>query len=182
MATVKDFVRKTPSELHGPAHACDATDLSPKEFLFRVMRDRSLPITTRMEAAAKLLPLTESVPRPTTHITCTIVIEGIRSEDLDGDNRNRQSNSASGEHKRHIFMTTPGMSYIEKTLERIPLSEIIEIVSRTPEHLLPVCTICNHPMMYPCSTAPGRGSSDERDKIDPSTLPCVTRHTGRTVH
>jgi hypothetical protein len=55
MATVKDFVRKTPSEAPGPAHHCDTPGISAEQFLYAVYRDRSLPLATRMDAAAKLL-------------------------------------------------------------------------------------------------------------------------------
>jgi hypothetical protein len=43
-------------------HAHDAPGLSPKEFLLAVMRDRTLPLSTRMEAAAAALPY--FAPRP----------------------------------------------------------------------------------------------------------------------
>jgi len=178
MATVKEFVRKDPSEAPGPAHPCDDPSLSPKEFLLAIMRDRAMPLSTRIQAAHDVAPYVLAEPRPTTNITCTIVIEGIRSEDPDRDNRNQQSNLSDRSHNPRPFPGAPGPSHIEKIIERIPLSEIIEIVSRTPGHLLPICTICNHPMMYPCSVAPIPSPSHH----DPSTLPCVTRHTGRTVH
>src|SRR5215813_1452502 len=145
---------KNPSpKAQGPEHhACDDPHLSATEFLYSVMRDSTQPIRDRIKAASKLLALEpHGPPRP----SLTIVIQP--SQDPDRDNRNQQSFSPSRSYNPRPFLTTPGPSYIEKTLERIPLSEIIEIVSRTPEHLLPVCTICNHPMMYPCSTAPVPG-------------------------
>jgi hypothetical protein len=41
-------------EILGPPHKYDDTELSPKEFLLAVMRDTRLPISVRMEAAAKV--------------------------------------------------------------------------------------------------------------------------------
>lgn len=74
MATVRDFVRKSPSEAPGPAHPCDAPGLSPIEFLQAVYRDPLLPMSIRIDAARGLLPYTE--PRPTNSFPprCTIVI------------------------------------------------------------------------------------------------------------
>jgi hypothetical protein len=151
MAVVRDFVRKTPAEAPGPAHPCDASGLSPKDFLFSVMRDRTLPMSVRVKAATDLLPLTEPEPRPVApEFTLKIVIEDIPPEALDGENRNQQSFSADRSYNHRPFMTSPGPSYIEKLLERMPLSEIISIVANCPEHLLPMCA-CGHRMFYPCS-------------------------------
>jgi hypothetical protein len=149
MATVKEFVRKSPSEVPGPAHPCDDPGLSALQFLHAIMRDPSFPLSTRVEAASALLPYTESVPRSVAQPHLTIVIGGLPTEGQEHDNRNQQSNENHSSYSSRPFMTTPGPSYIEKTLERIPLSEIIEIVSRTPEHLLPMCA-CGHRMMFPC--------------------------------
>ena len=57
MATVKEFVRKSPSEAPGPAHPCDAPGLTAEQFLYAVYRDRSLPLSTRIEAASRLLEI-----------------------------------------------------------------------------------------------------------------------------
>jgi hypothetical protein len=150
MATVREFVRKTPAEAPGPAHPCNAPGLSPRAFLESIMHDHSLSLTTRIKAAALLLPLTESVPAPITSIHCKVIIEGISSEDPDGDNRNQQLFSVDRSNSSQPLPGAPGPSYIEKILSQMPLSEIIEIVSRCPEHLLPTCA-CGHKMFYPCS-------------------------------
>src|SRR5262245_9741424 len=127
------------------AHAYDAPGLSGKEFLYAVMRDPTLPITQRIKAADKLMAIEPNrPPRP----SLTIVIGA--AEDPDGKNSDRHSFSPSRTNTYRPFPGAPGPSYIEKILERIPLSEIIEIVSRTPEHLLPTCA-CGHKMLYPCS-------------------------------
>jgi hypothetical protein len=191
MATVADFT-KLP-DATPPVHAYDDPALSPTEFLQAVMHDTTLPIATRIHAASALLPFTDPKPRPTAHISCKIVIEGMST-----DNGISQPNSEFGEpnHQPRCgdphplntettshpstfkpFLSTPGISYIEKTLESLPLSEIISIVRDTPEHLLPICTICNFPMLHPCSSVPG-----DRRYTDPSTLPCVKRHCGARVH
>ena len=80
MATVKDFVRKPPSEAPGPAHACDDPSLSATEFLYAIYRDPTFPLSVRINAAARLLPLTESVPRPVAPEPRCIVIGGIPTE------------------------------------------------------------------------------------------------------
>src|SRR5215472_5918058 len=74
---MKDFVRKSPSEAPGPAHPCDAPGLSPKEFLQAIYRDRTLPMSLRIDAARGLLPYTE--PRPTNSFPprCKIIIGGL---------------------------------------------------------------------------------------------------------
>ena len=76
---VKDFVRKSPSELTGSAHPCNDPDLSPIEFLQCVYRDPLLPMSIRIDAARGLLPYTEPRPAsiPSSHIGCTIVIGGL---------------------------------------------------------------------------------------------------------
>src|SRR5262245_44536630 len=48
--TVKDFVRKSPSEAPGPAHPCDAPGLSPIDFLQAIYRDPLLPMSIRIPA------------------------------------------------------------------------------------------------------------------------------------
>jgi hypothetical protein len=173
MATVKDFVRL---DLPPQTHAYDAPDISPLEFLQAVYHDSSLPMSIRIDAARGLLPFTEPAPRPVVQgPTLTIVIGGIEDpEQIIGET---QSNFDFRPAKPQPFWTTPGQSYIEKTLERMSLSEIIKTIANTPEHLLPICTICNFPMLYPCSSIPG-----DRRYTDPSTLPCVVRHCGNRVH
>jgi len=76
-------IARTVAELtrNGPQpHACDAPDLSPIEFLQTVYRDRTLPMSIRIDAARGLLPFTE--PRPATVPSwngCTIVIPPLCS-------------------------------------------------------------------------------------------------------
>jgi len=154
MATVKDFVRKGLGP--EPSHAYDDPNLSAIEFLRACMHDQRLPLTTRMDAAAKLLPLTESARPPVRISEVKIIIEGLHdqesvAQDPDatpgGKIGNQQSKDRIRSNSPRPFLTTPGPSYIEKVLERIPLSEIMEIVSRCPDHLLPLCR-CGHRMMY----------------------------------
>ena len=65
-------------------HACDAPNLSAKEFLLAVMHDRTLPLATRIKAASALLPFTNSVPRPTNSVPrCKIVIGGLKPYNMD---------------------------------------------------------------------------------------------------
>src|SRR5215472_3429175 len=76
MATVKEFVR---NGLPPQTHPYDDPDLSPIEFLQAVYRDRTLPMSIRIDAARGLLPYTEPRPAsvPPSHIGCTIVIGGL---------------------------------------------------------------------------------------------------------
>jgi len=202
MADTNPFPRTVASitrEGRGPqTHAYDAPDIGPLEFLQAVYHATHLPMSVRIQAAEAALPYANSFPRPVVQgPTITIVIGGLKDpeqineksqlkEFLRADNcqprcgdpgpSNTEMNSNPPTPKP--FLSTPGPSYIEKTLERLSLSEIIKIVANTPEHLLPVCTICNFPMVYPCSVILG----DHRSGDDPCTLPCVTRHTRGTVH
>lgn len=41
-------------EILGPEHKYDDIDLSPKDFLLAVMRDKRIPLSARMDAAAKV--------------------------------------------------------------------------------------------------------------------------------
>jgi hypothetical protein len=101
-------------EGRGPqTHAYDDPDLSPKDFMLAVMRDTTLPIQTRVKAAAYLLPLTEHQPRTVVHGSMiTIVIGGM--PEPGGIVGETQSNSVGGEDSWRPFWTTPGSSYIEK--------------------------------------------------------------------
>jgi hypothetical protein len=171
----------------GPSpHPYNAPGLSPLEFLLAVMNSERLPMATRIQAASAALPFTTPYPRATRNQEpqCTIVIGGLGpcdhgsvAQDPDGVNGKSQSFPPSASYNHQPFLTTPGPSYIEKILERMSLDEIIKTVANTPEHLLPICTICNFPMVYPCSVAPHPSSY-----TDPRNLPCVTRHTKGTMH
>ena len=103
MADTNPFPRTVASitrEGRGPqTHAYDDPDLSPIEFLHAVYRDRSLPMSTRIDAARALLPYTEREPRPVNSVPrCKIVIGGLGpydhgsvAEDADGVNTISQS-------------------------------------------------------------------------------------------
>jgi hypothetical protein len=150
-----EFTRQTKSEIHEPSHrhAYDDPGITAREFLLRVMRDKDTPVRTRMKAASELLRLfgNDGFGSP----RLTIVIGGIPDQDSvtkdpGGDNRNQQPILSDRSYSSKPLPTSQGPSYIEKTLERIPLSEILEIVANCPEHLLPTCA-CGHKMFYPCS-------------------------------
>ena len=203
MADTNPFPRTVASitrEGRGPqTHAYDAPDIGPLEFLQAVYHATHLPMSVRIQAAEAALPYANSFPRPVVQgPTITIVIGGLKDpeqineksqlkEFLRADNcqpwcgdpgpSNTEMNSNPPAPKP--FLSTTGPSYIEKTLERLSLSEIIKIVANTPEHLLPTCTLCGHPVMFPCSVDP-----HPPPYTDPFTLPCVIRHTrtGETVH
>jgi len=159
--TVKDFVRKSPSEAPGPAHPCDDPSLSALDFLFAVMRDRSFPISVRMDAAARLLPLTKSVPRAVApEPRCTIVIGGLPTEDQD---RITQSDShfSPGSHiPSNHSDDSQGPSTLREYTDPPTPEEIAEIkatvqrlcpdadLSQVPE---PRLCACGHWMFYPCN-------------------------------
>src|SRR5262249_24624973 len=127
MATVKDFVRKDPSEILGAAHPCDAPGLSAIEFLRAVYHDPLLPMSIRIDAARGLLPYTEPRPASTPKWNgYRIVIggpgpydHGSAPKDPDGVNGKSQSFPPSASYNHQPFLTTPGPSYIEKILERM---------------------------------------------------------------
>jgi hypothetical protein len=161
MATVRDYVRKPPSEAPGPAHPCDDPSLSALDFLFAVMRDRSFPISVRMDAASRLLPLTKSVPRAVTpEPRCTIVIGGLPTEDQDRITQN-DSHFSPGSHiaPRPSDDSSSLLNLTRYTDPPTP-EEILEIkaavqrlcpdadVSQVPE---PRLCACGHWMFYPCN-------------------------------
>jgi len=114
MATVKDFVRKPPSEAPGPAHPCDDPSLSATQFLYAIYHDPTFPLSVRINAAARLLPFTESVPTAMApEPRCTIVIGGIPTEAQDHDNRNQQSFLCDRSCSSHPHDGHPGPSNIE---------------------------------------------------------------------
>jgi hypothetical protein len=210
MADTNPFPRTVASitrEGHGPQHhPCNDPSLGPLEFLHAVYCDPLLPMSIRIDAARGLLPYTEPRPAniPSLHIGCTIVIgslgpcdpspeprspadpTGFHSQNpfganitvpRDGEPQAPQNLTTDPEASTfRPFSSTPGQSFIEHTLSRLSLDEIMRISADVPEHLLPTCTICNFPMMYPCSADPQPPSY-----TDPSTLPCVIRHTKGTV-
>src|SRR5262245_10152809 len=114
--TVKDFVRKSPSEAPGPAHPCDAPGLSPIEFLEAIYRDPLLPISIRIDAARGPLPYTEPPPGPrpvSQGPTITIVIGGI--PDPEQINSETQSFSLRRSNTRQPQSESPPPSNIETT-------------------------------------------------------------------
>jgi hypothetical protein len=62
-----------------PEHAYDAPEISPKEFLLAIMRDKKVPLTVRMDAASKVAvyehPRLQQVSQDVTQ-GITIRIEG----------------------------------------------------------------------------------------------------------
>src|SRR6516164_351012 len=182
MADTNPFPRTVASitrEGRGPqTHAYDAPDIGPLEFLQAVYHATHLPMSVRIQAAEAALPYATSFPRPVVQgPTITIVIGGLKDpEQINEKSQLKEFLRADNCQPR---CGDPGPSYIEKTLERLSLSEIIKIVANTPEHLPPTCTLCGHPVMFPCSVDP-----HPPPYTDPFTLPCVIRHTrtGETVH
>jgi hypothetical protein len=64
-------------------HLYDTPGLMPREFLLRVMRDKSVPIRTRIRAAAELLKLfPEDFPHISAEATTTYVIPEFPSIEL----------------------------------------------------------------------------------------------------
>ena len=46
--------KETEGEILGPGHAYDDPNLSPQDFLLAIMHDTRLPVSVRMDAAAKV--------------------------------------------------------------------------------------------------------------------------------
>src|SRR6516162_376549 len=160
------------------AHPCDAPGLGPRAFLLAVMHDRTLALTHRMDAAARLLRLygEESFRPP----RLTYRIEGIDPDHLcaerrgsvferrgsgsdhppEADNRKSQPflSGRSNNHASHD--RTQGPSNIETNTEPLTFDQIQEIkaavqrlhpdadLSQVPDHLT-LCE-CGHWMLFPC--------------------------------
>src|SRR5262245_13610012 len=124
--TVKDFVRKSPSELTGSAHPCNDPSLNPLEFLQAVYRDASFPMSIRIDAARGLLPYTE--PRPTNSFPPrrTIVIGGLGDhgsapEDPEQFNTKSQSSSVRRSNNPHPQSGATRPLYSDENPEPSPL-------------------------------------------------------------
>jgi hypothetical protein len=165
MATVRDFVRKTPAEAPGPAHPCDAPGLTPLGFLLAVMHDPTLPIATRIKAASAALPLTESVPRSTAPApSCTIIIGGLPPcHSFDHPPIERTEINSQTRESSHIAPSHSGEPQAPVNLTRYPdpptpteLQEIKAAVNRLRPDLahLPVpeprLCACGHWIFGPC--------------------------------
>jgi hypothetical protein len=64
-----------------PWHPYDARGLSPRQFLLAIMRDRSLPLVIRMDAASRAMPLCE-YPAPLGEVGYRIDPPGITDEHI----------------------------------------------------------------------------------------------------
>jgi hypothetical protein len=177
--TVEDFVRKSPSEAPGPAHPCDAPGLSPIEFLQAIYRDRTLPMSIRIDAARGLLPYTEPRPARIPLSDCKIIISPLSyepwSEVCSPWPRSTAgcSQNPSGSHIPTIQGADPP-DPVNLTTDPEPYSpdyssppdpHIFELARKwgLPEPLL--CSYCGHwlTITYPdCICGPG--NSGERDK------------------
>jgi hypothetical protein len=126
----------------GTEHACDDPKLTGKQFLYAVMRDRTLPLRTRIRAAGKLMHIEpDGPPKP----RCTIVIEGFPSDAVHTRTPESQSFSPSRSYSSHAQSETPGFPNIDEIISDIKSGNY-------PQPTL--CTICGHLMPYPCSTTP----------------------------
>jgi hypothetical protein len=68
--------KTTQTESEAIEHLCDDSNISAKQFLYAVMRDRSLDLRTRIKAASKLLQIEPNgPPKP----SLTIQINGFPS-------------------------------------------------------------------------------------------------------
>ncbi len=61
-------------------HPCDAPGIEPRDFLYSVMRDQTMPISTRIDAAEKLLRIYGAEPPLPPWSGVTIKIGGIPPE------------------------------------------------------------------------------------------------------
>jgi|SRR6516162_8109087 hypothetical protein len=134
-------------------HAYNAPDLSPKEFLLRVMHDPSVPIRDRLDAASKLLrlyPFDWDPPR------CKIIIGGIPSS-YDHGSCSESDHPREGEstenHSQHREFAQIALSHSGDPQAPVNIETIINDIKsgNFPEPIL--CTRCGHHMPYPCSTS-----------------------------
>jgi hypothetical protein len=117
MATVKEFTRL---DLPPQTHAYDDPDLSPIEFLQAVYRDRTLPMSTRIDAARALLPYTEPRPANSFPARCKIIIGGLGPcdpssgppEQPEQTNEKSQSFSSIANNNLQPQSETPGPSIL----------------------------------------------------------------------
>jgi hypothetical protein len=126
----------------GTEYACDNPGLTGKQFLYAVMRDRTLPLRTRIRAAGKLMHIEPDGPPKA---RCTIVIEGFPSDAVHTRTPESQSFSPSRSYSSHAQSETPGPTNIDEIISDIKSGNY-------PQPTL--CTVCGHYMPYPCSTTP----------------------------
>lgn len=150
----------------GSAHLYNEPDLSPTEFMLAVMRDEHLPLAIRLDAAHKVAPFTERARGSMNSIPprCTIVIGGLGpcdngagTKDPAEDNGISQSFPRSAEFspqppsesqgpletenpslplKPKPFLSTPGISYLEKKFPP-PAKELCDHEVHIEVHDLP---------------------------------------------
>src|SRR5262249_6200019 len=163
-------------------HSCDDPDLSAREFLLRVMRDTTLPLTTRIKAASAVAPYFTD-PAPVPPIACRIIIEGIPpeylsmrqgssprtldhefvAEDPEQTNGNSQSKSVRRSNSHPAQSETPAPVNLTRYSDPPSLAEIEEIkaainklrpdLTHLPTPDLHLCA-CGHWLTFPCACIP----------------------------
>jgi len=112
--------RILPTEAHDPApttHTYDDPDLDPLAFLTAVYRATHLPMPTRVQAAAAILPFTNSVPRKVQgYVPCRIIIGGFGTNPSP-TNEESQSFSISRSDNRHPQSEDQGPSNTENPFQ-----------------------------------------------------------------
>ena len=150
------------------AHAYDVPNLSPKEFILRVMHDPSVPIKDRMDAASRLLRLFPfdwdrprykviigGIPSLHDHGSCSEA-DYFREGSTENDSQNRKSAQIATSHhgddepplnmERYSSPLTPTeIQQIKAAVQQLcPDADL----SNTPDHLT-LCE-CGHWMLFPC--------------------------------
>ena len=148
MTDTDQTIQQTAAKAHEPEpHAYDAPGLTLKEFLLAVMRDTTLPLSTRINAAAAALPYFTPRPGESRHYESVpyhikYIIGGIPPEALEGKNRNQQSFLSNRPSNSGPQSENPHPLNIEKGIE-----------GPIPDHLT-LCTRCGEFVFYPCAKAP----------------------------
>lgn len=157
-------VQGSPSQVH----AYDNPTISPIQFMLAVMRDTTLPLSIRLDAAAKVAPFThpiranesrgyESIP-----YRCTIIIGGLPPEAQDLTTGNN-SDSLQISHKTLNHSGEPQAPVNLTTIPSPPTPEEIQQIKAAVQALHPDADLsslpeprlceCGHWMFYPCKCA-----------------------------
>jgi hypothetical protein len=144
MATVKEFTRQG---LPPQTHAYDDPDLSPIEFLQAIYHDRTLPMSTRIDAARALLPYTE--PRPTNSFPprCKIVVGGLGPCDPSpGASHDPTGNHSQNRDSLNKTLTRDGRPHAPSNIETTsyPYSLPDYSIPPTPADLLSIKAAINN--------------------------------------
>jgi hypothetical protein len=147
-----DKSQSPPKQTESTPHACDAPGLSGTQFLYSIMRDRTLDLRTRIKAASKLMAIEpDGPPKP----RCKMIIGGIPPEYL-AERQGQESVAPSPEppeDTHSVASSNKGPSHMTTTPGSPDIETIISDIKSGNYPQPTLCTICGHYMPYPCSTS-----------------------------